>query len=115
MLHLTAQSKILLAIEPVDGRKQMDGLVALCRHQFDCAPNDGTLYGFINRRRTTIKLLGYDKNGYWLAQKRLSRGRYGCWPCVEGIITPIQAHELRLILGTAVRSRRTRIKHGEVH
>jgi hypothetical protein len=98
MLHLTPESKILVATEPVDGRKQIDGLVALCCNHFQQHPNDGALYVFINRAKTSIKVLYYEQNGYWLGIKRLSRGRFTEWPNRQNSMTPIMAHELRLIL-----------------
>lgn len=80
MLHLTNQSRILLAINPVDFRKGLDSLIALCRQQLYCDARSGVNFVFINRSRTMIRVLSYDVNGYWLATKRLSKGRYHQWP-----------------------------------
>ena len=49
MLYLTAETKILIAVKPVDFRKQIDGLVALCEHHLNADPRSGTLFVFINR------------------------------------------------------------------
>ena len=105
MLHLTAQTKILLAVEPVDFRKQIDGLAAMCRNDFLQQPRDGALYVFINRSRTMIKVLCYEHNGYWLAVKRLSRGRYSSWPIENTTITAVLAYQLRDILNSVVAMR----------
>ena len=98
MLHLTSQSRIQLALAPVDFRKQIDGLVALCHNELKQQPRDGSLFVFINRSKTMIKVLYYDENGYWLAVKRLSRGRFQSWPNRKEQLTSIRAHELQKIL-----------------
>jgi len=49
MIQLLPQLKILLAYQPVDFRKGIDGLIALCRAQFDAELYDGTLYVFRGR------------------------------------------------------------------
>jgi transposase len=80
MLYLTAHTKVWLAIKPVDFRRQLDGLIALCQTQFNHNPRSGHLFVFINRSRTMIRVLCYEEIGYWLATKRLSRGYYTLWP-----------------------------------
>lgn len=100
MIHLTASTAILIATHPADFRKGIDGLVALCQQGLQQNPRSGTLYVFINRAATMIRILVYDRqgSGYWLMTKRLSRGRYRGWPRREQAIGPIQAHQLRQLL-----------------
>jgi len=81
MLKITDQSKILIGTDPVDFRKGLDGFVALCAKQSKSSPRNGTLFVFRNRARTMVRVLVYDGNGYWLATKRLSSGRFAHWPC----------------------------------
>ncbi|WP_169747034.1 IS66 family insertion sequence element accessory protein TnpB [Edaphobacter aggregans] len=66
--------RVLVAIEPVDGRKGIDSLVRVCQGQLCEDPMTGCVFVFRSRRGTSIRLLSYDGQGYWLAQKRLSRG-----------------------------------------
>jgi hypothetical protein len=80
MIQLTPQMRLLLAVEPVDFRKGIDGLVAVCRQRLATDPLTGALFVFSNRRRKALKLLVYDGQGFWLAQKRLSAGRFNWWP-----------------------------------
>lgn len=80
MLHLTSQSQIHLAIAPTDFRKQVDGLVALTKQKLNHNPRSGALFVFINRSHTMIRVLSYQDNGYWIATKRLSQGRFHGWP-----------------------------------
>ena len=103
MIQLTHQTVIQLAVEPVDFRKQTDGLIALCENAFCCDPRCGTLFVFINRGRTMIRLLSYEDNGYWLATKRLSRGRYQDWPRSAKDLCDIKASRLRQLLKNANR------------
>jgi transposase len=91
--------KILVAVEPVDFRKGIDGLAGVCRRVIMDDPFGGTLFVFRNKRQTAIKALLYDGQGFWLFQKRLSRGRFTWWPEREGsVVEKLAAHELQLLL-----------------
>ncbi|MDA0146413.1 IS66 family insertion sequence element accessory protein TnpB [Vibrio sp. RW] len=99
MIHLTAQTQILLAIKPADFRCGIDGFVALCRHQLKQEPRSGTLFVFTNRRRTMLRALCYDGSGYWLMSKRLTKGRFQDWPRKsQETITPLVARQLKALL-----------------
>ncbi len=99
MIQITPQMRILLAVEPVDFRKGIDGLVALCRQQLQCEPFEGALFVFASRRRKALKILVYDGQGFWLAQKRLSAGRFKWWPTDGSQQTrSLDTHELHLLL-----------------
>ena len=80
MIQVTPQMRILVAIEPADFRKGIDGLARVCKEALGADPFGGTLFVFRNRRGTSIKLIAYDGQGFWLAQKRLSQGRFRYWP-----------------------------------
>jgi len=90
MLQLTPQSRIFLAVPPVDFRKGIDGLAALCRQVLHDNPLGGAVYVFRNRSGTTLKLLAYDGQGFWLCTKRLSHGRFSWWPtATTHSVTPL--------------------------
>ena len=57
-------------------RKSFDGLAALVRHALQEDPTSGHLFVFINRKRTQMKVLYFDRSGYCLWSKRLERGRF---------------------------------------
>jgi transposase len=99
MLQLTAQSRIFLAVQPVDFRKGIDGLAALCRNLLHENPLGGTVYVFRNRTGTTLKLLAYDGQGFWLCTKRLSQGRFSWWPAAPAQSVLLSAWELTILLG----------------
>lgn len=76
MLSLPSQVSIYACTSPVDFRKQHDGLVAIVRSELGANALDGSLFAFFNRRRDRIKLLLWDRNGFWLFYKRLERGTF---------------------------------------
>jgi len=99
MIQIAAQMRILLAVEPVDFRKGIDGLAGVCRKVLVSDPFCGHVFVFRNRRRTSIKILAYDGQGFWIAQKRLSQGRFSWWPKrADSAVQKLAAHELQLLL-----------------
>ncbi len=84
--------RILVARDPVDFRKQLDGLAAVCEVQLREHPLDGTLFVFRNRRKTAVKLLIWTHGGFLMAYKKLEQGRFA-WPELDedrGTITPAE-------------------------
>lgn len=99
MIQITPQMRILLAVEPQDFRKGIDGLARVCRDWLKRDPFSGAVFVFRNRRATAIKALIYDGQGYWLCQKRLSSGRFRWWPGrTDGRVKALAAHELQLLI-----------------
>lgn len=99
MIQITPQMKILLAIEPADFRRQIDGLVRMCREELGSDPMDGTVFVFRNRRANAIKIITYDGQGFWLFHKRLSSGKFCWWPKRPGqSSTRLEAHEIQTLL-----------------
>ena len=76
MLSLPASIRIFVSREAVDFRKAHDGLLAVIRDAFEDDPFDGSLFVFLNRRRDRVKLLQWDRDGFWLHYKRLERGTF---------------------------------------
>ena len=98
MIHVTAQMRVLVAIEPVDGRKRIDSLVRLCHAQLGEDPFSGCVFFFRNRSGKSILILAYDGQGYWLAQKRLSKGRFAWWPESNSAAKRLEAYEAQLLM-----------------
>lgn len=63
------------------------------------------MFVFRSRSRTAIRLLSYDGQGYWLAQKRLSKRRFVSWPETNGAAKPLEAYEVQLLLAAGDVSR----------
>lgn len=99
MIQITPQMRILVAAEAVDGRKGIDSLARWCQEKLQADPFSGCLLVFRSRRGTAIRILVYDGQGFWLAQKRLSQGRFRWWPvgrrAWEGART-LEAHQLQV-------------------
>ena len=79
MLARPASIKIYVALEPVDMRKQYDGLWAAAPQQLGADPKTGAMFCFTNRDRTRLKRLYWDGTGVWVLAKRLEQGRFS-WP-----------------------------------
>ena len=106
MIQLTPQMRLLVAVAPVDFRRGIDGLCRLCRELLSTDPFSGAVFVFRNRRGTSIKLLAYDGQGYWLCQKRLSQGKFEHWPDARGEVQrELLAHELAVLLAAGDPSR----------
>ena len=61
--------------KPIDFRKQIDGIVMLIADHLQLNPTSGQLFLFRNRHANKIKLLWWDRNGFWLCYKRLEKGK----------------------------------------
>jgi transposase len=104
MIQLTAQMRILVAVESVDFRRGIDGLCKLCRQALATDPFSGAVFVFRSRSATAVKILAYDGQGFWLCQKRLSTGKFAHWPRagsgsgVSDGARQVFAHELQVLL-----------------
>jgi transposase len=98
VIQVTPQTRILVAVEPPDFRCGIDGLAKVCRAQLGADPFTGAVFVFRNRRSTSVKLLAYDGQGFWLLQKRLSSGKFRFWPSSDAASATLKAHELHVLL-----------------
>ena len=86
MITVPPGVRILLAAQPVDFRKGMDGLAALVQQALRADPFAGDVFIFRARRADRVKILVYDGTGLVLYTKRLEAGRF-CWPSpAEGVV-----------------------------
>ena len=74
MLALTSTLKFYLYREPTDMRKGFDGLCGLITEALGANPLSGDVFIFLNRRRDRMKLLLWDRDGFWIFYKRLEKG-----------------------------------------
>jgi len=81
MLPISSRSRFFLYAHAVDMRKSFNGLQGIVNNNLRMNPLSGDVYIFINKRRDRIKLLVFDRNGFWLLYKRLEEG------CFQQLIT----------------------------
>ena len=101
MIQITPQMRILVAVEPADFRRGIDGLARLCRERLQQDPFSGCVFVFRNRRASAVKALVYDGQGFWLCHKRLSSGRFRWWPAgadATEVAKKLAAHQLQVLL-----------------
>lgn len=97
MIPLGSNTKVFLALGGTDMRKGMDGLAALVVGKLCGDPFSGHVFAFCNRQRNTVKLLLWDRNGFWVLHKRLERQRFR-WPRTESEVMELSIRELNWLL-----------------
>jgi len=98
MFSISPKHKVYLAIQAVDFRCGIDGLAAICSQQFSLDPFNGHYFIFRNRRGSSVKILTYDTQGFWLMQKRLSKGSFRHWPKDPHSMVILNATQLQVLL-----------------
>jgi len=79
MIGIDAHTRVYIAAEPLDFRRQIDGLALAVQETLALDPFSAHLFVFRNRRADKLKLLYWHHNGYVLLYKRLEKGRFA-WP-----------------------------------
>ena len=97
MVGLSAGTRVYLALGATDLRKSIDALSLLVEAQFALPALSGHWFAFCNRRRTLVKVLYWDRNGFCLWQKRLERETFR-WPKREADVLEVGARELLMLL-----------------
>ena len=99
MLSLAASSRYFLYRYAADMRKGFDGLSGLIRNELQKDPLGGDVFIFFNKRRSQVKLLLWERDGFSIYYKRLERGTYEL-PSINGqsMSLPLRSDELMLIL-----------------
>lgn len=98
MLSLGGSHRVYVCARAVDFRKAHDGLCAIVRDQFHDDPFTGDVFVFHNAARDRIKLLVWDRNGFWLCYKRLEQGTFPIAVSSEGARVEIERAQLAMLL-----------------
>lgn len=98
MFGLTTQHRFFLYRHACDMRKGFDGLSGLVRNELDADPLGGDVFVFINRSRTTMKLLVFENDGYLLYHKRLEVGSFQKIPQGGTPAEMIDYHHLQFLI-----------------
>lgn len=97
MIQISPRDKIFIAVKSVDFRIGVDSAIRIIKN-LDQDPFIGAFFVFINKKKTSIKILAYDGQGMWLMQKRLSEGRFNWWPKNDGELATIDSKNFLLLL-----------------
>lgn len=97
MLNLFEQTTVYFACDPVDMRRQIDGLALQVQEVMDLNPFDSVLFAFCNRRRDKFKILFWHNNGFCLLYKRLEKGQF-FWPSGDEAVVCLSLRELKWLL-----------------
>ena len=75
-MMLSSAIRAYVCAQPVDMRKSIDGLADLVEPMLGMNALSGQVFVFWGKGRDKVKLLVYDRHGFWLMYKRLERGRF---------------------------------------
>jgi transposase len=116
MLTIPPSVRIFVALGATDMRRGMDSLSALVRERMGLEPLSGHLFLFRNRRGDRVKILMWDRSGFWVLYKRLERGTFS-WPTGEaGASVELRSSQLMFLLsGGEITQRSRRRWYDTVH
>jgi transposase len=97
MFRLDAELRVYLHRDPVDFRLGINGLAVLVEQSMQLDPFARAVFAFRNRRRNRIKLLFYERTGFWLLLKRLEADRFA-WPRREQAVMELSTEQLHWLL-----------------
>ena len=100
MFRFDPALKVYLHREPVDGRKAINGLALLVEQALGLDPFAPAVFVFSNRRRDRIKILLWERTGFWLMIKRLEADRFK-WPNHAEVVT-LSVEQLHWLLAGIV-------------
>lgn len=115
MFRFDEALKVYLHREPVDFRLSINGLAVLVEQGLGLDPFAACAYVFSNRRRDRVKILGWERNGFWLLLKRLEKDRF-IWPSADSAptLTAEQLHWLLEGIDIAVVQRHRHLRYASV-
>lgn len=96
MFRLDDELKVYLHREAIDFRAGLNGLAIMVEQALGLDPFAKAVYVFRNRRRDRVKILGWDRNGFWLLIKRLEQDRF-IWPS-EATVPSLTVEQLHWLL-----------------
>ena len=97
MFELNAGRVVYLHRDAIDFRKNINGLASLVEHGLGMDAFAKAVFVFGNRRKDRIKILGWDRNGFWLLQKRLEEARF-IWPRKDSTVIELSVAQLHWLL-----------------
>lgn len=87
--------RIFICAQRTDMRKGFGGLTGIVLSQLQQDPRSGDAFVFIGKRGNMLKVLVWEKDGFWCCAKQLARG-YFSFPEVQRTDDRISAIELQV-------------------
>ena len=97
MIAINAQTRVYFARDPLDMRKQIDGIALAVQEILQLDPFSTHVFVFSNKQRNKLKLLYWHANGFCLLYKRLEKGRFP-WPSRDSVALEYGLRELQWLL-----------------
>ncbi len=114
MIGLSSTLRYYLYRHPTDMRKSFTGLAGLVINEMAGDPLQGDAYIFINKRRTMVKVLVWDRTGFVIYYKKLSSGTFEI-PSWEKNTSSVEIEIPTLLMmleGVQIKSARLRKRYG---
>jgi len=97
MFRFEADLKVFLHREPIDFRAGINSLVGLVEQSMQLDPFARAVFAFHNRRRNRVKLLFYERTGFWLMLRRLEQDHF-VWPRRPQAVIELTTEQLHWLL-----------------
>lgn len=97
MIDFASETTVYLACGVTNCRRSFNGLAATVKHNFKLDPYSKSMFVFCNRTHIIIKILQWDRSGFWLFIKRLDRGNFK-WPMTKDEVKQVSTKELSWLL-----------------
>ena len=113
-MMLPSHTQVYIAVGITDMRKSINGLSLIVADHFEMNVFSGHLFAFCNRRRDTVKILFWDKNGFCIWHKRLEKERFH-WPQAEGEVLDIDSNQMTwLLAGLDINTAHKKLSFSEI-
>jgi transposase len=97
MWGLNSQASVYVHVEPVDGRRGVNGLVAIVEQSLRCDAFAPSCFVFSNRARNRVRIVYWERNGFWLCTKRLEKEKF-IWPRAGSTAVSLTLAQLQWLL-----------------
>jgi transposase len=97
MFHLAPDVQVYLHREPIDFRCGINTLVLLVEEAMQLDPFARAVFAFCNRGRNRVKLLFFDRAGFFLVLKRLESDQF-YWPRRDEAVIALTSEQLHWLL-----------------
>lgn len=96
MIDLSSIDHIYIVAGYTDLRKAADGCSAIVQYDLEMDPFTKNLFMFCDKSKTTIQILEWDDNGFWIHKKKLlGKDRYR-WPKTPEEVKSLMIDERQL-------------------